>query len=125
MKAQPTLPALDTPLNGYVSLALIVVGMQFVFTSFWALGFNGTFLGAPRQAIRYFSCFPAHFARAAGDYCGILMTARVTGYPYTLLDNPMYVGSTMAFLGRALGFDRANFLYNFFVGVFFFHRLIS
>ncbi len=33
------------------------------------------------------------------------MKARITGYPYTLLDNPMYVGSTMAFLGRALGFE--------------------
>ena len=31
------------------------------------------------------------------------MPARVTGYPFNVLSDPMYVGSTMIFVGHALG----------------------
>lgn len=37
-----------------------------------------------------------------GDYCGILMKERVTCFPFNVLEDPMYVGSFMAFLGIAL-----------------------
>lgn len=37
-----------------------------------------------------------------GDYCGILMDAPVTSFPFNVLDNPMYVGSTMCFVGSSL-----------------------
>lgn len=37
-----------------------------------------------------------------GDYFGILMSARVTGFPFNLFSDPMYVGSTFAFLGGAI-----------------------
>jgi len=47
----------------------------------WALGITGTYLG---------------------DYFGILMDARVTGFPFNVLENPMYIGSTMNFLGISL-----------------------
>jgi phosphatidylethanolamine/phosphatidyl-N-methylethanolamine N-methyltransferase len=30
------------------------------------------------------------------------MSERVTGFPFNVLDNPMYVGGTMTFLGYAL-----------------------
>ena len=50
-------------------------------TSIYALGITGTYLG---------------------DYFGILMKERVTGFPFNVLNDPMYVGSTMAFVGGAL-----------------------
>lgn len=61
-------------------LALTCVGALFVCTSFWKLGFYGTFLG---------------------DYFGILMNERVTGFPFSVLDHPMYVGSVMMYTGQS------------------------
>ncbi len=37
-----------------------------------------------------------------GDYFGILMDKMVTGFPFNILDNPMYIGSTMCFLAHSL-----------------------
>ena len=65
-------------------MVLFVLGQVFVVTSMWALGVTGTYLG---------------------DYCGILMSARVTGFPFNVLNDPMYVGSAMAFLGTALWYE--------------------
>jgi methylene-fatty-acyl-phospholipid synthase len=47
----------------------------------YALGVTGTYLG---------------------DYFGILMKERVTSFPFNVLDNPMYVGSTMVFVATSL-----------------------
>lgn len=41
-----------------------------------------------------------------GDYFGILMDARVTGFPFSVTDAPMYYGSTMSFLAVALWFAK-------------------
>ena len=60
---------------------LFAVGQTFVITSTWALGVTGTFLG---------------------DYFGILMDHRVEGFPFNVLRDPMYVGSTMCFAATAL-----------------------
>jgi len=60
---------------------LVVVGQVFVLSSFYRLGITGTFLG---------------------DYCGILMDAPVTGFPFSVLNNPMYVGSSLCFVGYAV-----------------------
>lgn len=38
----------------------------------------------------------------AGDYFGILMEAKVTSFPFSILDNPMYWGSTAVYLGWSL-----------------------
>ncbi|KAJ7629611.1 phospholipid methyltransferase-domain-containing protein, partial [Mycena rosella] len=57
----------------------------FVITSTWALGVTGTFLG---------------------DYFGILMDHRVEGFPFNVLRDPMYVGSTMSFAATALWYER-------------------
>ena len=51
----------------------------------WALGVTGTYLG---------------------DYFGILMNERVTGFPFNINDNPMYNGSTLCFLGTALWYGK-------------------
>ncbi|KAK4813388.1 hypothetical protein QYF61_004725 [Mycteria americana] len=37
-----------------------------------------------------------------GDYFGILMEAKVTSFPFSILDNPMYWGSTAVYLGWSL-----------------------
>ncbi|XP_062820234.1 phosphatidylethanolamine N-methyltransferase isoform X1 [Anolis carolinensis] len=81
MKSQPKLEVLDGLLGYYVGMAFVAVGSLFVISSFLALGFFGTFLG---------------------DYFGILMEAKVTGFPFSVLDNPMYWGSTTVYLGWSL-----------------------
>ncbi|XP_067329755.1 phosphatidylethanolamine N-methyltransferase isoform X3 [Anolis sagrei] len=81
MKSQPKLEVLDCLLGYYVGVAFAAVGSLFVISSFLALGFFGTFLG---------------------DYFGILMEAKVTGFPFSVLDNPMYWGSTIVYLGWSL-----------------------
>jgi phosphatidylethanolamine N-methyltransferase len=65
----------------YGGAALIAVGGFLVITSFLRLGVTGTYLG---------------------DYFGILMKARVTAFPFSHFDNPMYTGATMSFLGASL-----------------------
>nr|XP_023700217.1 phosphatidylethanolamine N-methyltransferase isoform X7 [Paramormyrops kingsleyae] len=81
MKAQPKWELLDSTLVFYTGLVLMVLGSIFVLSSFYALGFTGTFLG---------------------DYFGILMEHRITGFPFNVMDNPMYWGSTGNYLGLAL-----------------------
>ncbi|XP_067318279.1 phosphatidylethanolamine N-methyltransferase-like isoform X2 [Anolis sagrei] len=81
MKSQPKLEVMDCLLGYYVGVAFAAVGSLFVISSFLALGFFGTFLG---------------------DYFGILMEAKVTGFPFSVLDNPMYWGSTIVYLGWSL-----------------------
>lgn len=61
--------------------ALVAAGTTFVVTSFLRLGVLGTYLG---------------------DYFGILMEERVTGFPFNVLENPMYMGAVMNWLGLSL-----------------------
>ncbi|XP_017271731.1 phosphatidylethanolamine N-methyltransferase isoform X1 [Kryptolebias marmoratus] len=65
----------------YAGVALMVLGTVLVVSSFLALGFTGTFLG---------------------DYFGILMDEKVTGFPFSIIENPMYWGSTANYFGLAL-----------------------
>ncbi|XP_044939576.1 phosphatidylethanolamine N-methyltransferase isoform X1 [Mustela putorius furo] len=81
MLSQPKMESLDNPTAYRMGLALLGVGSTFVLSSFFALGFTGTFLG---------------------DYFGILKEARVTTFPFNILDNPMYWGSTANYLGWAV-----------------------
>jgi phosphatidylethanolamine/phosphatidyl-N-methylethanolamine N-methyltransferase len=37
-----------------------------------------------------------------GDYFGILKTEKLTGFPFNVSSDPMYLGSTLTFLGHAL-----------------------
>ncbi|PSR79417.1 hypothetical protein PHLCEN_2v7062 [Hermanssonia centrifuga] len=77
LKDQPAHALLPAPLNTLVPAALFLAGQTFVLTSTWALGVTGTFLG---------------------DYFGILMDHRVDGFPFNVLRDPMYVGSTLCFV---------------------------
>ncbi|KAF9021220.1 phospholipid methyltransferase, partial [Hymenopellis radicata] len=86
LASQPaSLPPLAKPFDTYLPIALVASGQILVVTSTWALGITGTFLG---------------------DYFGILMDARIEGFPFNILTNPIiqYVGSTMCFLGVSLWF---------------------
>ncbi|KAI0759607.1 phospholipid methyltransferase [Irpex lacteus] len=85
LKDQPRQAILPEPLNVVVPALLFLVGQTFVVTSTWALGITGTFLG---------------------DYFGILMDHRVEGFPFNVLRDPMYVGSTMCFAAGALWYER-------------------
>jgi len=82
---QPRGRILPAPLDTIVPVVLFVLGQTFVVTSTWALGITGTFLG---------------------DYFGILMDHRVEGFPFNVLRDPMYVGSTMCFAATALWYER-------------------
>ncbi|KAJ3287411.1 Phosphatidyl-N-methylethanolamine N-methyltransferase [Borealophlyctis nickersoniae] len=81
MNDQPSSPLFDHPIVRLAAIALFGVGNIFVLTSMYKLGVTGTYLG---------------------DYFGILMDARVTGFPFNVMENPMYSGSTMCFLASAL-----------------------
>ncbi|KAF8128522.1 phospholipid methyltransferase-domain-containing protein [Mycena galopus ATCC 62051] len=82
---QPQHSLLPAPYDTLVPAALFAAGQTFVVTSTWALGVTGTFLG---------------------DYFGILMDHRVEGFPFNVLRDPMYVGSTMSFAATALWYER-------------------
>ncbi|XP_034716882.1 phosphatidylethanolamine N-methyltransferase isoform X1 [Etheostoma cragini] len=81
MKAQARWEVMDRTDVFYVGAGLMVLGTVLVVGSFLALGFTGTFLG---------------------DYFGILMDEKVTGFPFNIIENPMYWGSTANYLGLAL-----------------------
>ncbi|KAJ7740195.1 phospholipid methyltransferase-domain-containing protein [Mycena maculata] len=80
-------PQYPLPFELQTVLAWIIFGAGnfLVFTAYIRLGFYGTFVG---------------------DYFGILQEKRVTGFPFSILDNPMYVGATMCFIGAALWYER-------------------
>ncbi|KAH6904385.1 methylene-fatty-acyl-phospholipid synthase [Coprinopsis sp. MPI-PUGE-AT-0042] len=82
---QPQVPIIPYEYASKIALVLGGLGQLFVITSTWQLGITGTFLG---------------------DYFGILMDHRVTGYVRLSLSNvlndPMYVGSTMSFIATSL-----------------------
>lgn len=78
---QPPSPILLSLPHRAIGAALFLLGNLLVVSSMWALGVTGTYLG---------------------DYFGILMDARVTGFPFNVTDNPMYYGSTLSFLGTAI-----------------------
>uniref|UniRef100_A0A7N4P9F9 Phosphatidylethanolamine N-methyltransferase n=3 Tax=Sarcophilus harrisii TaxID=9305 RepID=A0A7N4P9F9_SARHA len=81
MLRQPKMERLDCLEAYYVGLVILGIGIIFVLSSFHALGFIGTYLG---------------------DYFGILKEARVTKFPFNVLDNPMYWGSTANYLGWSI-----------------------
>lgn len=82
---QPTLPVLDQPGVRAAAAALFTTGSVLVASSMWALGVTGTYLG---------------------DYFLILMPAMVTGFPFNVCNDPMYVGSTLCFTATALWYAK-------------------
>ena len=64
----------------FLGLLLGIIGAVLVFTSGYKLGVIGTYMG---------------------DHFGIFLPAKLTSFPFNVLDNPMYVGSSLAMLGWA------------------------
>eukprot|EP00002_Diphylleia_rotans_P033030 TRINITY_DN6993_c0_g2_i2.p1 TRINITY_DN6993_c0_g2~~TRINITY_DN6993_c0_g2_i2.p1 ORF type:complete len:186 (-),score=47.44 TRINITY_DN6993_c0_g2_i2:247-804(-) len=81
IETQPTAPILENPLVTIFAVGIYMLGLVLVLTSMFRLGVTGTYLG---------------------DYFGILMKERVVDFPFNFMENPMYNGSTMCFLGHAL-----------------------
>jgi phosphatidylethanolamine N-methyltransferase len=104
--AQPVSPVLATPLVRYTGAALFVVGQLLVVTSIWALGITGTSSYNEWLYTTAHSRLPRLAGTYLGDYFGILMSHRVTSFPFNILENPMYNGSTLCFLGTALWYAR-------------------
>ncbi|KAH3666830.1 hypothetical protein OGAPHI_003279 [Ogataea philodendri] len=84
---QPTSPLLDVPLVKALGVLSFGVGSVFVSSSMYKLGIVGTYLG---------------------DHFGFLKDERITDFPFSVLDNPMYDGSTLCFLGTALWYGKAS-----------------
>lgn len=85
LQHQPKYSLLPYPLNVIVPAVLFVYGQLLVVSSTYVLGVTGTFLG---------------------DYFGILMDQKVTGFPFNLYRDPMYLGSTLCFAATALWYER-------------------
>ena len=81
IKAAPTAMWLAEPEWKAFAGLLGLFGFVLVASAYWRLGITGTFLG---------------------DYFGILMKARETRFPFSVFDNPMYDGSTMLFVAKAI-----------------------
>lgn len=65
----------------FLGTGCIITGLTLAISSMIRLGVTGTYLG---------------------DYFGMLKDSRVTAFPFNIVDNPMYIGSTIAFLGLAV-----------------------
>jgi len=83
LKHQPS-SAMLLPLK-LLGGGLFLSGNVLVLTSLYQLGITGTYLG---------------------DYFGILMSKRVTAFPFSITANPMYNGSCMSFLGTAIWYGK-------------------
>lgn len=98
----------DKVLYGSLSMRLLginclVTGAILVLSSFYRLGFYGTYLG---------------------DYFGILMDEKISKFPFNILEDPMYDGSSLAFLGKAiLGQSSAGVILS--IWVYFVYRFVS
>lgn len=71
----------DVPIIGAVAWLCFGVGAVLVGSSMWKLGVTGTYLG---------------------DHFGILLDERITSFPFSVAEHPMYYGSTLCFLSYAL-----------------------
>lgn len=66
-----------------VGLVFFVAGFLLATAAMRALGITGTYFG---------------------DHFGIFHPSKITGYPFNLLNNPMYFGTFLQFFGAALAF---------------------
>lgn len=65
---QPTVHGSAYPEMKLVAVAMCALGATMVLSSMWVLGITGTYLG---------------------DYFGILMEEKATGFPFSVMNNPM------------------------------------
>lgn len=95
LRSQQTSLLLANEFMEGIGYMIFCLGQILVLSSMWGLGITGTYLG---------------------DYFGILMNERVTSFPFTVSNNPMYHGSTLTFLGTSIIFGKpAGLLVSLFV----------
>lgn len=80
-ESQPKVSYLGAQEYQLAAYILMLVGVTLVLTSFYQLGISGTYLG---------------------DYFGILMGNRVAAFPFNYFSDPMYDGSAMIFMSKAV-----------------------
>ena len=99
---QPKYDVIPYEIAKPLSYVLFAVGQLLVLSSTWALGITGT---------SYICCFRLVMCAYAvyvcsgtylGDYFGILMDHKVEGFPFNIMRDPMYNGSTLCFVAHAL-----------------------
>ena len=64
-----------------IGYAFLIIGAILVIMAYYRLGIHGIYYA---------------------DYFGLLMKEKVTVFPYNIVDNPLYIGSTSAFLGMSI-----------------------
>lgn len=85
INSQVRLNEMDTPLFHALGGFILVCGMAMFLGAYCRLGITGTYLG---------------------DYFGIFRDERITAFPFNVLNNPMYDGSSMNHLAEALLYVR-------------------
>ena len=100
VKNQPALAVLDNKLVKAAAVAFFAAGQVFVLSSMWVLGVTGESLAGTTCNMRLTAT-----GTYLGDYFGILMTSRVTGFPFNVLNDPMYIGSFLTHVGTSLWFQ--------------------
>lgn len=73
--------SLWVPVLKALGAATFVIGQTLNLGSMYKLGIDGTYLG---------------------DYFGILKDEKLTGFPFNVCEHPMYIGSSLSFLGTAI-----------------------
>lgn len=81
LESQPNWEFLTSPVVQIIAWILFIVGSILVGSTYYRLKITGTYLG---------------------DYFGILMESRVTGFPFNVLNDPMYDGSSMIYAAQAI-----------------------
>jgi len=98
--------SIDSAYSDYVysiGCGLVVFGGILVLMSYYRLGIHGIYYA---------------------DYFGLLMKEKVTAFPYNLVNNPLYIGSTSIFLGMSvMHFSPAGILLT--ILVWFMYKLAS
>lgn len=78
MDYHTTCEPMQNPYFNAVGFLFVITGTILVISSSYQLGFFGSFMG---------------------DYFGLLLEEKVTNFPFSVVDDPMYVGSGLVYLG--------------------------
>lgn len=100
LMSQPASTLIPATIATPLAVALFVIGQTLVISSTIALGITGALF----YWHLYMNSLSTYYILGTflGDYFGILMDHRVEGFPFNLLSDPMYDGSTMCFAATAL-----------------------
>lgn len=81
MRSQVTLEEMDTPFFHVLGGVIGVFGLAMFLGAYYKLGMTGTYLG---------------------DYFGIMRKEKITSFPFSIMNNPMYDGQSMIHLAQAI-----------------------